>query len=304
METREVQLRVGVGGWEHDEFDRMLYSRPGLTQAEKLKEYSRYFDCVEVRPTFWDGSLSADDAREWITAVSGKKTFLFTVKLHSAFTHAREYRSQIAKNTRGLLQELSRANRLGALLMQFPYSFTNTGSNRAHLVRLSEVFNGFPIDVELRHASWNQPSLPGFLEEHSLLQVSADLPRVRQYMPFLSPARGENAYVRLHGRNEKGWLLSSFDTRYDYLYNSRELREIVRRLEGVSERCRQISLIFNNTTRGKALANAFQLQAAWRKDRTRVAPGSLQAFPQLGEIALSPEPSESLFTEHEYREAM
>ena len=304
MEASESQVMIGIGGWEHDVFDQSLYPRRGMSSAEKLRYYARFFDCVEVRATFWDGALSAQDAREWAGAVAGRSSFRFTVKLHSSFTHAMECTSVHARNTRSLLQELARHDCLGALLMQFPYSFTNTGSHRSHLVKLAEIFSGYPLRVELRHESW-QPSLLGFLAEHALLPVSADLPRMRQYIPFITGTVGDEAYLRLHGRNEKGWLLNGIDTRYDYLYNSREVRELTRRVDGLRQHCRRITIICNNTTSAKAIANAFQLQASFRRSKSvAVPPASLRAFPQLSGIAAPVEPSESLFEDETFRVAM
>jgi uncharacterized protein YecE (DUF72 family) len=303
MEQSETQVLVGTGGWEHEAFDQAFYPKSGLSSTEKLQYYSRFFDAVEIRPTSWDGALTAQDASAWAGAVADRRNFRFTVKLHSSFTHAKEFRTQYTRNARGILQELAARNRLGALLMQFPYSFTNTGSNRMHLIRLAEIFSGFPARVELRHESWNQTSLPGFLAEHGLLPVSADLPRIRQFMPFLTGVVGDEAYLRLHGRNEKGWLLDGMDTRYDYLYNSREVRELTRRIDALSQRCKRITVICNNTTNAKAVANAFQLTAAWRHSKALPIPvNSLRAFPQLGDIAQQIEPP--LFEQAGYREAM
>ena len=64
----------------------------------------------------------------------------------------------------------------------------------------------------------------------ALSSVHADLPRIKQFPVTFPRPRGERAYFRLHGRNEKGWLLNGYDVRYDYLYNARELRELKRRM--------------------------------------------------------------------------
>ncbi|MEO8167742.1 MAG: DUF72 domain-containing protein, partial [bacterium] len=137
---------------------------------------------------------------------------------------------------------------------------TNTSANRFHLVKLGEIFRGFPMHVEFRNESWNDVHfLKNFLIEHQLQVVNADLPRIKQLMPFVSDVIGDSAYIRLHGRNEKGWLLNGMDTRYDYLYNAKEMRELRRRIDILSEKCSTITIIFNNTTDGKAIANAFQM---------------------------------------------
>lgn len=305
MENRSRQYLIGVGGWEHEVLNACFYPRPTAGSTEKLAYYARFFDAVEVRPTFWDDALSADDARQWLEAVGESRTFLFSVKLHSSFTHKKGIRPQTTRNIRAILQELARPNRLGALLMQFPYAFTNTSSNRFYLVRLAELFAGFPLHVEFRNDSWNQPSLTGFLEENNLQLVSADLPRIRQFMPFTTGGTPGDLYVRLHGRNEKGWLLNGMDTRYDYLYNGREIHEIRRRIEATGRNCSRTIIVCNNTTGGKAVANALQLRSALREGKpVHVPRASLRAFPFLQNIAQPDEAETSLFSGEPYREAM
>jgi uncharacterized protein YecE (DUF72 family) len=205
---------------------------------------------------------------------------------------------------RGILAELARHNRLGALLLQFPYAFTNTSGNRFHFVKLAEVFSGFPLHAELRHESWHTPQLLDFLTESGVAPVSADFPRLKQYMPFFSGVVGDTAYLRLHGRNEKGWLSDGLDTRYDYLYNTREIQELRRRVEMLLPRCKKVIVTFNNTTGGKALANALQLRAALNEGKSvLVAPHLLKAFPHLQQIAGNNGGDAPLF-DGSYREAM
>ncbi len=309
MEKGEVKYLVGIGGWEHESLDTCFYPRAGAPQAEKLAWYAGFFETVEIRPTFWDDMLTAEDAKPWVDAVAHARSFLFNVKLHSLFTHKRTVRRDVAKNTIGILRFLLERQRLGALLMQFPYEFTNTSSNRIHLARLAEIFRGFPVHVELRHDSWQTPSLKSFLAENFLFPVNADLPRVKHLMPFSPNVAGETAYLRLHGRSEKGWLLDNFEARYDYLYNARELHELRRRLEALAVRCQQVIIICNNTGGGKAVATALQLTSMLRSDRPGMKPfevpaAAFHAFPVLQEIGTPFEQQGSLFAGPGYREAM
>jgi uncharacterized protein YecE (DUF72 family) len=204
METKTARFLVGVGGWEHGAFDECFYPSPTLSSAEKLGFLAEYLDTVEVRQTFWDDELTARDAKEWSAGVAANRQFLFTVKLHASFTHGKTIRPAATRNIRGLLAELARHNRLGALLAQFPYAFTNVGTHRYHLAKLGELFRGFPIVVELRHESWHAASTAELLQESGLRQVNVDLPRIRQFIPFTTGVIGGQAYLRLHGRNEKG----------------------------------------------------------------------------------------------------
>jgi uncharacterized protein YecE (DUF72 family) len=305
METRTARFLVGVGGWEHGAFDECFYPPPALSSAEKLGVLAEYLDTVEVRQTFWDDELTARDAKEWSAGVAGNRQFLFTVKLHASFTHGKTIRPAATRNIRGLLAELARQNRLGALLAQFPYAFTNVGTHRYHLAKLGELFRGFPVVVELRHESWHAASTADLLQESGLRQVNVDLPRIRQFIPFTTGATGGQAYLRLHGRNEKGWLLNGYDARYDYLYNGRELQEVRRRCESLGQRCESVTVIFNNTTGGKAIANALQLRAALSESkRISVPAAALRAFPHLADVAREETAAASLFGAGALRAAM
>lgn len=282
MLRQNVQYLVGLGGWEHECFNGCLYGSETEYSAIKLRYYARFFDAVEVRATFWDDGLSGREAQQWVEAVAENKRFRFLVKLHRAFTHLRDAGAELTARVRSLLQELQKAERLGGLLLQFPYAFTNTSAHRMHLIKLGEMFRDFPMHVELRHESWNQPQLVNFLTENYLAPVHADMPRLRQFMPFITRTVGDTAYVRLHGRNEQGWLKNTLDERYEYLYNGKELREILRRLVALEEKCSRIFVIFNNTTGGNAVLNALQMISILHEGKAIPIPqAAVKVFPQL-----------------------
>jgi uncharacterized protein YecE (DUF72 family) len=298
-------VRIGIGGWEHEVLDSVLYGGEGLRSPEKLRRYSRTFSVVEVRPTFWDDSLNDADAREWSEAVAENPAFRFSVKLHRDFTHERKASAQLRQRVRGLISTLDRVNRLGALLAQFPFSFTCTSANRFYLVRLAELFEGFPLYVEVRHASWDQPFFRPFLQEHGVRLVSGDMARIKQLMSFHTSVVNEEAYLRLHGRNEKGWLQTTIDARYDYLYNARELLELRRRVDTLARTSRKMTVVFNNTTAGRAVPNALQLQSLLRGSKPiAIPPAALRAFPQLQQIADLSIPEQSLFDSSPFRAAI
>lgn len=301
MEQRTAKVRIGIGGWELDVLDRLLYGNGSLSAEEKLSRYARTFDATVVRATFWDGDLGAGEASAWARAVRHNPAFRFIVKLHHHCTHQQNPSASLRARIRSLLQALEGEGRLGGLLAQFPYSFTNTSTNRFAVIRIAEVFRGFPLHVEFRHASWHQEV--AFLEEHRIQIVSADLPRIRQFIPFQTGTHGCHLLLRLHGRNEKGWLQNGLDARYDYLYNARELIELRRRIESMLSSTPEVTVIFNNTTGGHALVNALQLLSALRGGKpVDVPPSTLAAFPQLRQIA---DPAHlDLFTPPEMRTAV
>ena len=298
-------VRVGIAGWEHEVFNECLYP-PNLGESsEKLSYYAQFFDTVEVRQTFWDDAIGPVEARQWIQAVAPNKRFRFNLKLHSSFTHRRQIAPGAATRVRALLQELAKGDRLGALVAQFPFRFTNTSAHRYHLLRLGELFRGFPVHVELRHNSWDRPWLLSFLAEQGLHPVSVDLPRLKQFMSFITGVTGKHVYIRAHGRNEKGWLLNGMDVRYDYLYNNREIGELTRRIRSLLLKSSEVTMICNNTTAGKALANALQLTGALRENKRMLIPrATAQAFPFLQGSVSEQEADQTLFTAGELREAV
>lgn len=281
----QTRIALGTSGWEHECFDEALYGRRGADGAAKLRQYARFFDLVEIRATFWDAALGAREAAEWADAVAGNRKFLFLPKLHSSFTHRRELSLETARAMRSLFQELARRERLGAVVAQFPYAFTNTGQNRFHLEKLAQLFDGFPLAVEFRHSSWDHPSTVSLLRELNMGMINADLPRIRQSMPFLTTVVGTTALLRLHGRNERGWIENGMDSRYDYLYNGKEIRELRRRVENTAAKASTVLVVFNNTTHGKSLANALQLMAAVKQGGAVLLPqATVAAFPALAEL--------------------
>jgi uncharacterized protein YecE (DUF72 family) len=302
--TGSSRILIGVGGWEHDVFDHCFYDTPASgSSSKKLEFYSRFFTATEIRSTFWDDTLTREDAIGWAEAIPVRRPFTFIPKLHASITHKRALQPHTVKAMRTLLDTLHDRQRLGALLIQFPYGFTNTGANRFYLAKVTDAFKGYPMHVELRHETWNVASTFDLLRSHVAAPVSADLPRVRQFAPFFPRTIGSRAYLRLHGRNEKGWLLNGHDTRYDYLYNGKEIQEVRRRVQAIPKDIERVMIIWNNTTNGRAVANALQLTSALAGGKIEIPERSLEKFPQLNDIA-RPLDVPPLFNGSAYREAM
>jgi hypothetical protein len=78
-----------------------------------------------------------------------------------------------------------------------------------------------------------------------------------------------------------------------------------RRCESLGQRCESVTVIFNNTTGGKAIANALQLRAALSESkRISVPAASLRAFPHLADVAREETAAASLFGDGALRAAM
>ena len=99
-----------------------------------------------------------------------------------------------------------------------------------------------------------------------------------------------SAYVRLHGRNAQNWFAEGVPgfERYNYLYNTDELREWVTRVNALAKHATDVYVFANNHYRGQGPANALEIRAMLDGSRVRVPEQLLQTYPRLKDIALPP----------------
>src|SRR2546427_10459122 len=119
-------LRLGPAGWSYPDWAGYVYpSRraKGFHQATYLAEF---FDTIEINTSFYQ-PLRPDYAAQWVDRVAANPGFVFTAKLWQRFTH--DIRSTISgasaadeRAVRAGFDVLRRANKLGAVLLQFPFS--------------------------------------------------------------------------------------------------------------------------------------------------------------------------------------
>jgi hypothetical protein len=109
-----------------------------------------------------------------------------------------------APRARAAFDALAEGHALGAVLLQFPWSFRRNEANELWLRDLSRALQPLPLVVEVRHASWDDAS--EWLAEHGLGIANIDQPLLFEHSRRPSArATAEVAYVRLHGRNYQTW---------------------------------------------------------------------------------------------------
>jgi uncharacterized protein YecE (DUF72 family) len=88
-------------------------------------------------------------------------------------------------------------------------------------------------------------------------------------LPGLPPqtdiVTGPFVYIRLHGRNKETWWGSDSASRYDYLYNDKELEAWADRIKRIVVQADRILVYFNNHRRGQAVKNGQTLQKILEK---------------------------------------
>ncbi len=284
-------IRIGSAGWSYPDWDGVVYPAPRPRDFDPLACLAAFLDCVEINSSFYR-IPAPSAAASWAERVAGRAGFLFTAKLWRGFTHdaapgSAEEAGAAERAFRDAMRPLREAGLLGAVLIQFPYSFHNAAHNRARLAEILERFADFPLVVEVRHASWLRGEFLGFLRERGAGFCNIDQPAVSANIPPTAHVTGAPAYVRLHGRNAEAWFDEGAgrDRRYDYLYTTEELASWSERIRVLAASAADVFIIANNHYRGQGVANALELRALVEDRTVDAPPGILAAYPHLASRA-------------------
>jgi uncharacterized protein YecE (DUF72 family) len=222
----EAALRFGPAGWMYKDWDGIVYPRPKPPQFDQLRYIAEFFDTVEINSSFYGPPLEKT-ATSWVRRVEECKNFRFTAKLWKRFTHERDKAWTTAEvdQVRAGFDVMMDSGRLGAVLLQFPWSFRRTEENREWLGDVARTFREYRLVVEVRHASWLAPEFLAELEEEGIGFVNIDQPLYHDSIGPTAHATSHVGYVRVHGRNYKDWFRDKapVEQRYNYLYRPDEL---------------------------------------------------------------------------------
>jgi uncharacterized protein YecE (DUF72 family) len=283
--ARQTIIRVGFAGWAYPDWNGVFYPKPRPRGFQELEYLSQFFSVVEINSSFYRPPRS-EWVTKWITQVQHRPDFQFTAKLWRGFTHERNATPEDEKVFREGLLPLVETGRLGALLVQFPWSFKNTDEHRDYLADLLERFGDYPLVVEVRHESWNHPGILAWLREQGAGICNIDQPVIGKSLRPSAHATSAVGYVRIHGRNAAHWFTENENAkeRYDYLYSLDELRPWAKRVNEIAEKAEVVYVIANNHPNAQAAVNAFQLENLLF-GKAVTAPASLvDRYPQLASI--------------------
>ena len=253
------KIRIGPAGWSYKDWEGTVYPPHG-SKFDPLAYLSAYFDTIEINSPFYR-IPPATHAKSWVRRVSTNPDFKFTTKVFRGFTHEKEPLAKAdVKAFRDYLAPLAEHDRLGAILIQFPWSFRNSPESREKLVGLFTAFAAYPKALEVRHSTFQEPEFYEFLEEHDVSWVNVDQPLFSDSVKPSDTVTGPIAYARLHGRNYEKWFAHAETwERYNYLYSAQELEPWVERIEKMSKK-KETYVVTNNHFRGQAILNAADLK--------------------------------------------
>jgi uncharacterized protein YecE (DUF72 family) len=253
------QIAIGTCGYSYNEWVGPFYP-PKTKQEDFLGFYAGQFSTVELNFSYY-AMPKAEQLRR-MAENEGAQNLTYAIKAPQALTHKvdpHKWRDE-AKIYLTAIEPLREAGKLEAVLFQFPFSFHYEDENRRHLANILTEFNGIPSAVEFRNNDWTSNRVIEELRKRKVAYVSTDMPDLKGLPHVLDVLTSPFAYFRLHGRNEDKWWGSDSRSRYDYLYNEKELEGVIQRIKRIVIKADKILVYFNNHARGQAIKNAMSLK--------------------------------------------
>jgi uncharacterized protein YecE (DUF72 family) len=291
--SQAKRIKIGPAGWSYKDWEGVVYPPKPGAKFDPLAYLANYFDTIEINSSFYRPPAPSS-AKSWAGRVFHNPDFTFTAKLHQVFTHQRgQATGEDEKTFREGIDPLANEGRLGALLLQFPWSFKNESDQREYLFNLLARFKDYPLVIEVRHASWNQPAIYQMLEELGVGICNIDQPLFARSIKPSALSTSSVGYVRLHGRNYENWFREKAAPaeRYNYLYSLDELQPWITRIKEVAAQTKETYVITNNHFRGKAVVNAIEIKATLDERRVPAPAPLLAEYPRLARSAAPAETS-------------
>ena len=295
---RAQRVLVGVAGWSYADWSGIVYPTRRSRDFHEASYLAQFFDTIEINTSFYQ-PVRQEMAHHWLERVASNQKFRFTAKLWQKFTHEEDATAEDEKAVRSGFDVLRDADKLGAVLLQFPFSFRNTPDNFVRLERLLGAFRDYPLVVEVRHATWNSKEFYELLQEHSIGFCNIDQPLIGRSIKPSEHATSPVGYFRLHGRRYDTWFSDDPETppseRYNYLYSEKELEPWAARVRKVAAEAETTFVIANNHYQGKAAVNALELIHLLTGQKVKVPEPLRHAYPRLEQIASEPSEEPTLF---------
>lgn len=257
-----AEALVGCSGWNYgDSIDEggWVGSFYPDTQTRRLSYYSHFFSTAELDATFYDKFYSKMGPGTFYGMVKATPPgFQFSVKVPELVTHRKKldiksgamdtFNEFLAK-----IEPLKKANKLGAVLIQLPPSFSVKQFRQTESF-LDDLPHGYEYAMEFRHPSWETEGPWEMLKHYNVAGVITDSPDPQlQFLSKLS-ITADHAFVRFHGRNKGYW--------YNYSYDKKELEHWVAKVRKLQKdpEVKRLRIYFNNHYGAKAVENALEFR--------------------------------------------
>jgi uncharacterized protein YecE (DUF72 family) len=246
MDSQPCRICIGAQGFSPSDWVGTFYP-PGTSSRRFLPFYARVFDTVEMNTTFY-AIPSPSTVRAWAARVPVH--FTFSLKMPRAITHDK----QLLEVEPELSDFLERArllgSKLGAILVQFPASFT-----RRFEERLDAFLQLLPADlrfaVEFRDVSWHDEQVTALLSKFRVGWCITHW----QDLPVVVRTTADFAYFRLVGFHDDFAQLGHVQRD-----RTQDLSALATTIHGISPNLARVYVYVNNHYAGHAPATINQLK--------------------------------------------
>lgn len=291
------EVRVGTASWTDPTMTAkgVFYPEGSSSPEQRLRYYASRFPLVEVDSTYY-ALPNPDQAQRWVERTPSG--FLMDIKAHALLTGQPSEVKRLPNDLQARLpkplsqktriygkdlppevlddvwiafmkgiEPLSRAGKLGAVLLQFPRWVFPSDQARAQILDARGRLGDVRLTVEFRHGSWfnqkNAERTLRFLSENRLPYVVVDEPQgfKSSVPPVVAVPSEDLAVFRFHGRREDLWEKPNIppSQRFRYLYDEDQLADWAPRIVEAARAAREVHVLMNNCSGNYATTNALQL---------------------------------------------
>ena len=271
------ELRLGTSSWIAEGWVGSFYP-DGCKTQDFLPFYASRFDAVEVDSTFYR-IPTPQTAKQWKERTP--EGFLFAAKVPQVITHQKVLIDAEGdlKNFLSVINLLG--DRLGPLLLQFPYmnkqKFRSLGFFLERLEPfLEQLSKNYQWAVEVRNKGWLSEKLYAVLRRYRVALALVDhvwMPRPRELFDTGDPVTADFSYIRWLG-DRKGIEEQTKVWDKVIIDRTEELREWVRIMRQLQQRGLRIFAFMNNHFAGFAPASVDLFRELWDQNQ----PASKRTF--------------------------
>ena len=181
-----MELHIGTMGWSYSFWKGNFYPE-NISSKEFLDYYSKQFGTVEVNSTFYRIPRKQNIA-DWKEQTPAG--FLFSLKFPQIITHVKMLK-ECHEEVEVFLEHVNMLkDKLGILLLQFPYRF-----GAQHLTSLRDFLQSLPktnrYAVEIRNRKLLNDNLYNVLRDNDVVLVWVDSP----FMPEVNEVTSNSIYI-------------------------------------------------------------------------------------------------------------
>jgi uncharacterized protein YecE (DUF72 family) len=200
-------LFLGTSSFTADGWPGTFYPE-GMKSSDYVHHYARTFKTVEIDSTCY-GPPSASTVTKWRDKTP--PDFIFSAKVPQTITHEKMLVNCDADLTQFLEAISLLGDKLGPLVLQFPFFDRWKIPDQRHFLSVLEPFlkklpTGYKFAIEIRNRNWLDARLADILRKHKVALVRQDLssmPRPWEYQKQFDFLTADFAYVRWLGDRKR-----------------------------------------------------------------------------------------------------